>query len=70
MNEFLKGKKTYIVAGVAFGYLVVCQFTGKSPSTEIMGILGALGLATLRAGVSSPPATEPTVEEPPKDTPK
>lgn len=47
----LKGRRTYIVAGAAIAYLVICQFTGKRPDESVMGIFGALGLVTLRAGI-------------------
>jgi len=55
MNEvlqFFSGKKTYLVAGAAIGYLALCQFTGKNPSEEIMGMFGFLGLTFLRMGVT------------------
>lgn len=50
--EFISGKKTYLVAAAAIAYLAVCQFTGKAPSEEIMGMFGFLGLTFLRMGVS------------------
>ena len=57
--ELISGKKTYVVAGAAITYLVLCQFSGKAPSEEIMGIFGALGLTFMRMGVSK---TEKTLE--------
>ena len=64
--EFLSGKKTYLVAGAAVVYLVVCQFTGKTPDDSILSVFGFLGLTFLRMGVtkavqaaqSSPPTTD------------
>ena len=57
--EFLDGRKTYVIAAVSIVYLAVCQFTKHEPSTEIMGILGAAGLAALRAGVAKSGPTPP-----------
>jgi hypothetical protein len=51
--EFMKGKRTYAVAFIAVGYLIACQFTKQKPEETILGILGSLGLASLRAGMSS-----------------
>lgn len=51
--EWLKGKKTYIVA-VAAGIATIAAALGyidNSVYTTIMGLLGAGGLATMRAGV-------------------
>jgi hypothetical protein len=53
MNQFIRGKKTYIVAGIMamvsslkiFG--VIDQITYEG----IMGMLAALGFGALRAGV-------------------
>ncbi|MEQ8504573.1 MAG: hypothetical protein RIB80_04555 [Rhodospirillales bacterium] len=53
--EFLKGKKTYLVA-VAAGIVTVVQALGyidAEMAATIYGLLGAGGLATLRAGVSN-----------------
>jgi hypothetical protein len=52
--EALKGKKTYLVA-LAAGLVVVAVHLGYITSdmgNTILGLLGATGLATLRAGVS------------------
>lgn len=49
----LQGRRTYIVAGCAAAYLIICQFTGKLPDESILGIFMALGLATLRASLST-----------------
>lgn len=49
--DFLRGKKTYLVAAAAILYLLVCQFADRPMSPEIMGVFGALGLTTLRAGI-------------------
>lgn len=53
--EFLKGKKTYIVAALA-GLATALHYAGlleTSTLNTVLGFLGAGGLATLRAGVSS-----------------
>lgn len=52
----LRGKRTYLVAALSAGYLILCQFTKQPPSETVMGIFGALGLAALRAGIPSPPS--------------
>ena len=54
MLQFLQGKKTYIVA-VIMGIITVLEYLGKiSPEArnQILNMLTALGLATLRAGVN------------------
>jgi len=51
--EFLKGKRTYAVASAAALYLVTCDFTGKPVNEKVIGILGSIGLATLRAGIKT-----------------
>ncbi len=56
---FLDGKKTYIVCGLAVGYLIVCQFAHTSPDQTILGIFGALGLGALRSGLSKPDEPKP-----------
>jgi len=51
---YLKGKRTYIVA-VLVGVLSVLQYLGVLSSdvyVTLMGVLGAGGLASLRAGVN------------------
>jgi len=53
MNQFIRGKKTYIVAGIMamvsslkiFGIIDQITYEG------IMGMLAALGFGALRAGV-------------------
>jgi len=50
--QFISGKKTYLIAAAAIAYLAICQFTGKAPSEEIMGMFGFLGLTFLRMGVT------------------
>jgi X-X-X-Leu-X-X-Gly heptad repeat protein len=51
MLKFLSGKKTYIVAGIAF-VLAVCEATGVfSMPPEGWQVLAAIGLGTLRSGV-------------------
>ncbi len=50
--EFLKGKKTYIIAVlVAAGAIVEIEFGFDVPDYAYI-VLGAIGLGTLRAGVS------------------
>ena len=48
--DFLKGKKTYIVALVV-GAGAAATALGYTVPEWVYGILGALGLTTLRAGV-------------------
>ena len=53
MNQFIRGKKTYIVAGImvlvtglkAFGIIE------QSTYEAVMGVMAALGFGALRAGV-------------------
>ena len=50
----LEGKKTYIVA-IVIGLATMAQHLGWLSAQQfetIVGILGALGLATLRSGVA------------------
>ena len=47
----LTGKRTYLIALLAIGYLIYCQATKQKPDETILGLFGALGLATLRAGI-------------------
>ena len=47
----LTGKRTYLIALLAIGYLIYCQVTKQTPDETILGLFGALGLATLRAGM-------------------
>ena len=47
----LTGKRTYLIALLAIGYLIYCQATHQTPDETILGLFGALGLATLRAGI-------------------
>ncbi len=54
MNSFLSalsGKRTYLIALLAIGYLVYCQATKQQPDESVLGLFGALGIATLRAGI-------------------
>lgn len=51
MLDFLRGKKTYLVAALA-GLLAAAQSLGYQVPEELWPILGAVGLGTLRAGVS------------------
>lgn len=51
VKDLLKGKKTYIVA-LAVGVLTVLKYLEVLPNdayVTLMGLLGASGLATLRA---------------------
>jgi len=70
--EFISGKKTYLVAAGAIVYLAICQFTGKAPSEEIMGMFGFLGLTFLRMGVSKTAQAVQAMKDslPPTDPPK
>ena len=61
--DFISGKKTYIMAGLAIAYLAVCQFTGKAPSEDIIGIFGFLGITFLRMGVTKTAQTIEHVHE-------
>ena len=52
--NFLKGKKTYIVA-IAWGITIIGQqlgFIDPAQAGGVQAILAPLGLATLRKGVS------------------
>jgi hypothetical protein len=54
MLKFLAGKKTYIVA-ILMGVVAALEAAGvidAETRTTILAILGALGLSTLRAGIS------------------
>lgn len=54
MNEltsWLQGRKTYIVSGIAVA-LGVMQAFGVPVAPVVWPVLGALGLTTLRAGVT------------------
>ena len=53
--DFLKGKKTYLIAA-AVGLVTVAHQLGWIDADTykvVLGFLGAGGLATLRAGVNS-----------------
>ena len=54
MIEFLKGKKAYIISGVAAAYGILMYFGAIAGGTDqaVNIIFGALGLSSLRAGVS------------------
>lgn len=47
----LTGKRTYLIALLAIAYLIYCQATNQTPDETILGLFGALGIATLRAGI-------------------
>lgn len=49
--EFLKGKKTYLIA-LLIGILAALDYLGISVPKFIYTALGALGLGTLRAGLT------------------
>ena len=48
--NWLKGKKTYLVAAVV-GLIAAAQYLGYEVPPWVFALLGALGLGTLRAGV-------------------
>ena len=50
MLKWLRGKKTYIVAAVAF-VMAGLPAAGITIPVWVVPLLGALGLGTLRAGV-------------------
>jgi len=55
MKDFLRGKKTYIIAACV-AVIAAAQYLGFVPAdvaATLYGLLGAGGLATLRAGVSN-----------------
>lgn len=58
MREYLKGKKTYIVAFLLMVVAVVNFLAGDASMTEVLNdpnllvLLSGLGLASLRAGVA------------------
>ncbi len=51
--DFLKGKKTYIVALLVAGVVFASQmgWLSADQADMLFGLLGATGLATLRMGV-------------------
>lgn len=57
LEAFLKGKKTYIVAGLLALVSLLDVFTGELALSDFLGdpnlviLLNGLGLAALRAGV-------------------
>jgi hypothetical protein len=52
--NWLKGKKTYIVAGIGVVFAVAEYWAGALNVTDAAyAILGSLGLGTLRSGVNS-----------------
>ena len=59
LEAFLKGKKTYIVAGLLVIVSILDVITGDVTVVELVSdpnvviLLNGLGLATLRAGVQS-----------------
>ena len=48
--DWLKGKKTYIIAGAVIVVAILGEFDIVVPE-YVWGVLGALGLGFLRAGV-------------------
>ena len=50
MFEFLKGKRTYLVAFIA-GALAVAQSLGYPVPDYVYAVLASLGLATARAAI-------------------
>lgn len=54
MYNWLKGKKTYIIAAVliVLNGMVALGYLSNEQINQINVLLGALGLATLRAGVT------------------
>jgi hypothetical protein len=52
MSSLFSGKKTYLVAIGLIVYEVLGYALGKSATLDMKTILEAIGLATLRAGVS------------------
>jgi len=54
ITQILKGKKTYIVATLV-GIVAVAQYVGfitNEVAMTLYGLLGASGIATMRAAVS------------------
>lgn len=52
--EFLRGKRTYIVAGVLIGTAILSLIDGETSIMQtVETILVGLGLGTLRAGVAN-----------------
>lgn len=51
MLDFLKGKRTYLVAAVA-GALAVAQSLGYEVPPFVYALLGSLGLATTRSAIN------------------
>ena len=49
--EYLKGKKTYLTA-IAMGVAAAMKALGHEVPNEVFEFLAALGLITLRAGIS------------------
>lgn len=56
MLEWLKGKKTYLIAAVAFVVAGLGAIGIHTPDF-VMEMLGALGLYSLRAGIKSDTGT-------------
>lgn len=52
LRQKLSGKKTYILAAAAIGYLIGADLNLWPLNTEILGIFAFLGLTTLRAGIA------------------
>jgi hypothetical protein len=56
----LEGKKTYITAGVAAlaSFALAMGWLSQGQYEVILGLLGSLGLAALRAGVAKSPTEQ------------
>jgi len=52
--KFLQGKKTYLVAALAVGlnFAVYMNWITIDQLTQINAVLGFLGIATIRAGIT------------------
>ena len=51
LNRKLKGARTYIVAVIAIAYFIGADLGWYPLNEAVIGILGSLGVAFLRAGV-------------------
>lgn len=67
----LTGKRTYLIALLAIGYLIYCQATHQKPDETILGIFGAMGLAMLRASMKGAvvQALNDEIDQPPAAAP-
>jgi len=66
LSTFLEGKKTYITAFVTFA-LALAQALGYTVPEYVYAILGAIGIATVRHGISTSAAAvvDATAVDPP-----